>query len=308
MVELKANTYAKRLRLGIVHSLLERPAITSLLAANYENKRKAREAMPIVVQTSRKIEESLQRVEPAVKQTLSYAKVIRKEIVKPRLEAAQSLQTHLRSQLSEMENSFEGCSDVIALSEQLENIKKKVSDLQRHEDNLKAKQQHFQCSAKGNRVEISFQQASLRAILKQNMHLACQLNSTPPSSSSSVRPTVPSTRSVQSPLIMSARSKKREIQELKASVIQLASGRSIDFLRVRDWEEMYEACVEAWERGKQKDGPSQLLRQLLGSPGGRDFLQRQIFPKTARSTTAASSSRSLNSPCTPFPFSPRTRF
>ena len=308
MVELKANTYAKRLRLGIVHSLLERPAITSILTANYESKKRAREAMPIVVHTSRKIEERLQSVEPVLKQTLSYAKVIRKEIVKPRLEAAQFLQTHLRTQLSEMENSFEGCSDVIALSEQLENLKKQVSGLQRHEDNLKAKQQHFQSSAKGNRAEISFQQASLRALLKLNMQLASQLDSTPPSSTSTARPTIPSPRSVQSPLIMSARSKKREIQELKASVMQLASGRSIDFLRVRDWEEMYEACVEAWERGKQKDGPSQVLRHLLSNPGGRELLQRQIFPKTARSTTAASSSRSLNSPCTPFPFSPRTRF
>lgn len=308
MVDLKTNTYAKRLRLGIVHSLLERPAITSLLAANYENKKKAREAMPIVVQISRKIDERLRSVEPVFKQTMSYAKVIRKEIVKPRLEAAQHLQIHLRSQLSEMENSFEDCSDVIVLNEQLENLKKQVCCLQKHEDNLKTKQHDFRCSAQGNRAEISVQQVSLRALLKSNMQLACQLHSTPPSSSSRAPPTVPSLLSVQSPLILSARSKKREIHELKASVMQLASGRSIDFLRVRDWEEMYEACVEAWERGKQKDGPSQFLRHLLSSPGGREFLQSQIFPKTARSTTAVSSSRSLNSPCSPFPFSPRTRF
>lgn len=306
MEEAKVSTYTKRLRLGMVHSLLERPAITSLLASTYQAKKKARDAMPGVVGASQRIEERLQEVEPALGLALSHAHLFRTESVRPRLEAAQLKQAYFRSQLAELQLSFEGCSDVIQMREQLEDLKEQVGDLQKHEDFLKAKEMQFRSSALGNRAAIPLQQSYLRSLLKSNILLASQLRPVPSSSSARARPSVPSARSIQSPLIMSARSKKRAIRELKESALQLASGRSCDFLRMRQWEEVYEACVDAWRRGAgKKEGQSTVqgrLLRLLSSSEGREALQRQIFPKTARSTTAASSSRSLNSP-----FSPRSK-
>jgi len=303
MEEAKVSTYAKRLRLGMIHSLLERPAITSILAANYQAKKKARDAMPGVIRESNLIEERLQSVKPRLSQALSHAQLIRNECIKPRLEAAQRKQTHVRSQLSELELSFEGCSDVIQMREQLEDVMKQVGDLQKHEDSLKAKELQLRRSARDNRATISLQESSLRSLLQSNMLLISQLRPTCSSSSAKVLPSVPSARSIQSPLAMSARSKKKAIRELKESAMLLTSERSCGFLRVREWEEMYAACVEAWRRGAvKKEGQSTAqvsLLRLLSSSEGRETLLHQIIPKTARSTTAASSSRSLNCPFSP---------
>lgn len=313
------DSYTDKLRHGLATSLARRGSLAIIIEEAQKAQKNAREAMPLVVKKSRLVEKTMGRIEPAVQQLVAHFDLIRREKTRPRYENAAKLQDKFRSQLAEVEVSFKDDSEVADLHLKIDELRDQVSDLQKHRDLLQGKVSQYQEKVKETRLIESIRRTKLLGILRENMKLAEEFPA--PHSDFTVKATFQRRPATQSYRLSgnfdpSTRAKKRKIKELKISAQRLSYGLSSKFLRVRDWEGMYESCVEACERyisnsKKWTYRPGiptpqyEDLTRLFEKWGGKEALQQQTFPKTTRSTTAATTSRSIHSSRSTF--SPRNR-
>ena len=285
-MDIRTDSYANLVGVRLVSSLLDRPSGRSQLQRSLKAKLEVRSALAPALQQQCQLHTELHKVEETLQRLQSRAAVLHYRQADKRLGAANQLKDQLQAELERKIAGIEQDAHVQTLAYELQTRKAEIGDLEKHYQSLHSRIHTLKSAAQTQAFSLSSLRQELHSLRLQNRSLTQTL------ADHSAQPTL--LRCASHPISeIGSNAGKRRLKHSRTNTLPLTHAQSERIEKVRDWEELFSACMEAWTREFRRT-------QLVSRHGrGLSLYFQSITPHIVRKRPLGSSFNPTSCPASP---------
>jgi hypothetical protein len=283
-MDIRTDSYASLVGVRLVSSLLDRPSARSQLQRSLKAKLEVRSALAPALKQQCQLHTEVQKVEETLERLQNRAAVLHYRQADKRLAAANQLKSQLQEELERKIAGIEQDAHVQTLAFELQTRKAEIGDLEKHYQTLHTRIHTLKSAAQSQALSLSSLRQELHSLRLQNRSLAQTLGD------HSAQPTL---LRCASHTEIGSNAGKRRLKHSRASTHTLTHAQSERIEKVRDWEELFKACMDAWTREFRRT-------QLVSRHGrGLSLYFESITPHIVRKRPVTSSFNPTSCPSSP---------